>query len=71
MINEAISLTKVNFQDSNYPRVYFVYDPGFSLHLLHTDWYLVPNDLKTLFKNGHPFKSIDYQNKDYFAECLS
>ncbi|CAF4275233.1 unnamed protein product, partial [Rotaria sp. Silwood2] len=51
MINEAISLTKVNFQDSNYPRVYFVYDPGFSLHLLHTDWYLVPNDLKTLFKN--------------------
>ncbi|CAF4809610.1 unnamed protein product, partial [Rotaria sp. Silwood2] len=41
------------------------------LHLLHTDWYLVPNDLKTLFKNGDPFKSIDYQNKDYFAECLS
>ncbi|CAF2977365.1 unnamed protein product [Rotaria sp. Silwood2] len=71
MINEAISLTKVNFQDSNYPRVYFVYDPGFSLHLLHTDWYLVPNDLKTLFKNGDPLKSIDYQNKDYFAECLS
>ncbi|CAF3814466.1 unnamed protein product, partial [Rotaria sp. Silwood1] len=71
MINEAISLTSVSFQENNYPRIYLVYDPGFSLHLLHNNWNLVPNDLKSLFQNGDPLKLIDYQKKDYFAECLS
>ncbi|CAF4741027.1 unnamed protein product, partial [Rotaria sp. Silwood2] len=29
MINEAKSLTQINFQDNYYPRVYLIYDPGF------------------------------------------
>ncbi|CAF3853458.1 unnamed protein product [Rotaria sp. Silwood1] len=71
MINEAKSLTKINFQDTNYPRVYLVYDPGFSLHLLHGDWNHVSTDLKSLFGNSDPLKSVDYQGKDYYAECLA
>ncbi|CAF4056542.1 unnamed protein product, partial [Rotaria sordida] len=71
MINEAKYLTQINFQDNNYPRVYLVYDPGFSLHLLHSDWNHVSSDLKGLFNNHNPFKSLEYQNKDYFAECLA
>ncbi|CAF4316561.1 unnamed protein product, partial [Rotaria sordida] len=69
--NEAKYLTQINFQDNNYPRVYLVYDPGFSLHLLHSDWNHVSSDLKGLFNNHNPFKSLEYQNKDYFAECLA
>ncbi|CAF5018868.1 unnamed protein product, partial [Rotaria sp. Silwood1] len=71
MIIEAISLSNISFQNNNYPRVYLVYDPGFSLHLLHTDWNSVPSDLKSLFKNRDPIKSEEFQNKDYFAECLA
>ncbi|CAF4762498.1 unnamed protein product, partial [Rotaria sp. Silwood2] len=71
MINEAKSLTQINFRDSNYPRVYLVYDPGFSLHLLHGDWNHVPTDLKSLFDNKDPLTSVEYKNKDYYAECLA
>ncbi|CAF4639261.1 unnamed protein product [Rotaria sp. Silwood1] len=71
MINEAKSLTQINFQDIQYPRVYLVYDPEFALHLLHSDWNHVSNELKSLFHHRDPLKSIEYQNKDYFAECLA
>ncbi|CAF3815136.1 unnamed protein product, partial [Rotaria magnacalcarata] len=71
MINEAVSLAQVNFRDSNYPRTFLVYDPSFSLHLLHGDWNLVSPELKTLFNNCDPFKSKEYIEKDYYAECLS
>ena len=42
MINEAKCLTQVDFSSNDYPRVYLVYDPDFSLHLLH-------NKPRTLF----------------------
>ncbi|CAF3137377.1 unnamed protein product, partial [Rotaria sp. Silwood2] len=71
MINEAISLTQINFQDNYYPRVYLIYDPGFALHILHANWNNVPNELKSFFNNCDPFKDEVYQNKDYFAKCLS
>ncbi|CAM4874703.1 unnamed protein product [Rotaria socialis] len=71
MINEANSLTQINFRNSYYPRVYLVYDPGFSLHLLHGDWNHVSPDLKSLFNNKDPLQSIEYKNKDYYAECLA
>ncbi|CAF4523413.1 unnamed protein product [Rotaria socialis] len=71
MINEAVSLAQVNFRDSNYPRTFLVYDPNFSLHLLHGDWNLVSPELKKLFNNCDPFKSKEYIEKDYYAECLS
>ncbi|CAF1460251.1 unnamed protein product, partial [Rotaria sordida] len=71
MINEAKFLTQINFQNNDYPRVYLIYDPGFSLHLLHADWNYVSNELKSFFNNHDPFKDIEYQNKDYFVECLS
>jgi hypothetical protein len=71
MIDEAKSLTKINFKDNNDPyRVYLVYDPGFSLHLLHNDWNRVSYDLKKLFNND-PLISNEYRNKDYFVECLA
>ena len=71
MIEEAKSLTQISYKNHNYPHVYLVYDPGFSLHLLHADWNHVSNDLKSLFNYRDPFLSEDYQNKDYFAECLA
>jgi Cdc6-like AAA superfamily ATPase len=71
MIDEAKYLSQINFQNNNYPRIYFVYDPYFSLHLLHADWNHVSNDLKSLFDNHDPLESIEYQHKDYFAECLA
>ena len=71
MINEATALTRIDFSTNYYPRVYLVYDPGFSLHLLHTDWNRVHSELRTVFENKDPWKSSEYQNKDYFAECLA
>jgi len=71
MIDEAKSLSQINFQNNDYSRVYLVYDPGFSLHILYADWNHVSNDFKSLFGNRDPLKSIEYQNKDYFAECLA
>ncbi|CAF4227966.1 unnamed protein product, partial [Rotaria sordida] len=49
MIDEAQSLTQISFENNHYPRVYLVYDPNFSLHILHADWNCVPYDLKQLF----------------------
>ncbi|CAF3895204.1 unnamed protein product, partial [Rotaria sp. Silwood1] len=46
MINEAKSLTQINFQNNHYPRIYLIYDPGFALHILHNNWNNVSNDLK-------------------------
>jgi Cdc6-like AAA superfamily ATPase len=71
MIDEAKALSQINFQDNLYPRVYLVYDPYFSLHLLHVDWNQVSDELKSLFGNHDPLKSTEYRNKDYFAECLA
>ena len=71
MIEEARSLTRINFRDNSYPRVFLVYDPEFSLHLLHGDWNHVPQQLKNLFDNQDPLQSNYYRNKDYFAECLA
>ncbi|CAF1186979.1 unnamed protein product [Didymodactylos carnosus] len=71
MINEAKSLTQINFRDSHYPRVYLVYDPEFSLHLLHGDWNHVSSDLKSLLGTNDPLKSEYYAKKDYYAECLA
>ncbi|CAF4220352.1 unnamed protein product, partial [Rotaria sordida] len=71
MIDEAQSLTQISFENNHYPRVYLVYDPNFSLHILHADWNCVPYDLKQLFNNRDPLTTPDYINKDYFAECLA
>jgi hypothetical protein len=72
MIDEAKSLTKINFKDNYDPfRVFLVYDPDFSLHLLHNDWNRVPTTLQQLFDNHDPLQSIEYRNKDYFVECLA
>ncbi|CAF1142456.1 unnamed protein product, partial [Adineta ricciae] len=71
MIKEAITLTEIDFSDAHYPRVYFVYDPGFALRLLHVDWNQVSSDIKTLFNNRDPLKSEYFVGKDYYAECLA
>ena len=71
MIEEANSLTNINFKDNQFPRVYLVYDPHFSLHLLHADWNHVSSELKSLFNNKDPLKSDEFRNKDYYAECLA
>jgi hypothetical protein len=67
MIDEAKALSQISFQDNHYPRIYLVYDPYFSLHLLHADWNQISNALKSIFDNHDPTS----QMKDYFAECLS
>ncbi len=71
MISEANSLTRIDFQTSNYPRIFLVYDPYFSLHLLHDGWDNVPNELKQIFNDSDPSRSSEFINKDYYAKCLS
>lgn len=71
MIQEAKNLSQMNFQETNYPRIFLVYDTGFSLYLLHTDWYAVPQNLKMIFETGDPAKRSEFKNKDYFAKCLA
>ena len=71
MINEAKSLAQIDFRYNNYPRVYLVYDPHFSLHLLHDDWNNVSREIKHLFSNTNPSNGPEFENKDYFAKCLS
>ncbi|CAF4220855.1 unnamed protein product, partial [Rotaria sp. Silwood2] len=56
MINETKHLTQIDFSSDNYPRIFLVYDPSFSLHLLHNDWDNVPSTLKSLFFNMDPAK---------------
>ena len=71
MINEAKSLSRIDFRDNDYPRVYLVYDPNFSLHLLHDSWVDLPEDLKQLFRQQNPSMGPEFQGKNYFAKCLS
>lgn len=68
MIYEARSLTQIDFSSNNYPRVYLVYDPDFSLHLLHNGWEQVPMFLQVLFDFVDPStRSSDNQ----YIKCLS
>ena len=71
MIKEAKALARIDFSSSDYPRVYLVYDPDFSLYLLHNDWSQVPDTLRALFDNKNPAKRPEFKNKDYFISCLS
>ncbi|CAF1222260.1 unnamed protein product [Adineta steineri] len=71
MIDEAKYLTQINFSTNNYPRVYLVYDPEFSLHLLHNNWNNVPHTLKILFDDCDRSRKPEYQDNDYFIKCLS
>jgi hypothetical protein len=71
MINEAKCLTQINFSSNDYPRVYLVYGPEFSLHLLHNNWNDVPRTLKALFRYCDPSTQDHYKNKNYFIKCLS
>jgi hypothetical protein len=71
MINEAKCLTRIDFSSTDYPRVYLVYDPGFSLYLLHNDWNRVPPTLQALFDNRNPSTRDEFRNKNYFINCLS
>ncbi|CAF1245410.1 unnamed protein product, partial [Rotaria sordida] len=71
MIYEAKHLTQIDFSSNNYPHIYLVYDPAFSLHLLHNDWNTVPLKLKFLFNNIDPVIRNDYRNKNYLIICLS
>ena len=71
MIKEAIALTRISFKDNSFPRIYLVYDPFYSLHLLHADWNQVSEELKSLFYGHDPLKMINSQNRDYFVECLA
>jgi hypothetical protein len=71
MIREATYLTRIDFSSDDYPRIYLVYDPNFSLHLLHTEWSLVPPTLKSLFGNYNPSIISEFNNENYFIKCLS
>ncbi len=71
MIQEAKSLSEISFRDENYPRLYLVYDPDFSLHLLHNNWDQVPVGLKKLWKDADPLKRPEFLNRNHFLKCLS
>ncbi|UJR16744.1 hypothetical protein I4U23_003644 [Adineta vaga] len=71
MIQEAKALCQISFHDDNYPRVYLVYDPDFSLHLLHNNWDEVPATIKTLWKDKDPLTRVEFLNRNRFLECLS
>ncbi|CAF3878346.1 unnamed protein product [Rotaria sp. Silwood2] len=71
MIDEAKSLTQINFGSNAYSRVYLVYDPNFSLHLLHNDWNQVPKSLKHLVNNKDPSIRDEHENQSYYGECLA
>ena len=71
MINEAKSLSQIHFQDIHYPRIYLIYDPDLSLHLLFDHWNNVSQKLKDLFQNDNPLINSELNDKDYFVQCLS
>ena len=71
MIEEAKCLTRVNFLTDDYPRIYLVYDPGFSLHLLYHDWAAVPHTVKSLLRNADPGIRTQKEWKNHFIECLA
>ena len=72
MISEASALTRINFRNNSFPRIYLLYDPFYSLRLLHNDWNQVSPELKSLFDNRDPLMNRNMEkNVDYFVECLS
>ncbi len=71
MINEAKSLTQIDFRRPDFPRIYLVYDPEFSLHLLHDDWNNVSRKLKRLFNNQNPSIGPEFKDKNFYIKCLS
>lgn len=71
MIQEAKSLSEISFHNDNYPRLYLVYDPEFSLHLLHNNWDEVPVGIKQIWRNADPLKRDEFVKKNYFLVCLS
>ncbi|CAF1064818.1 unnamed protein product [Adineta steineri] len=71
MIKEAKALSEISFRDDNYPRLYLVYDPDFSLHLLHNNWDEVPTTIKALWKNTDPLTRAEFVNRSHFLKCLS
>ena len=71
MINEAKSLTQINFKTSDYPRIFLIYDPYFSLHLLHDGWAKVPMELQKIFKFSDPLLGKQFTNRNHYAKCLS
>ncbi len=71
MINEATCLTQIDFSSNDYPRVYLVYDPEFSLNILHNNWDDVPRTLKALFSNRDQSKETAFEKKNYYVKCLS
>ncbi|CAF3109202.1 unnamed protein product, partial [Rotaria sp. Silwood2] len=66
MIKEVKCLVDISFKTSDYPRLYFVYDPYFALQLLHNDWSKVPDTLKIeLWENKDPKEGKElWENKD-------
>ena len=71
MIEEAKCLTRVDFSSDEYPRIYLVYDPDFSLHLLYHEWAAVPNNIKSLLNDNDPTIRTQYEGKNRFIECLA
>ncbi|CAF1096428.1 unnamed protein product [Didymodactylos carnosus] len=71
VIEETRSLVQIDFTTENYRKVYLVYDPNFSLKLLHADWNAVPSEIQELFDKEDPMNSELFQNKDRFCVCLS
>ncbi|CAF0904066.1 unnamed protein product [Adineta ricciae] len=67
MIDEARSLTQIDFSSNDYPKVYLVYDSNFSLNLLHNNWEDVPWFLQYLFNFNDPAT----QSTDYYIKCLA
>ena len=71
MIEEAKCLTRVDFSSDDYPRIYLVYDSGFSLHLLYQVWAAVPRNIKSLLNDNDPEIRTRYEGKNRFIECLA
>ncbi|CAF1209003.1 unnamed protein product, partial [Didymodactylos carnosus] len=71
MIEESKNLVKIDFSNEHFPKVYLVYDSGFSLQLLHTKWEDVPHELKRLMKKKDRLKDLEFKNRDPFIRCLS
>lgn len=71
MINEAKSLARIDFKTNDYPRMFLVYDPYFSLHLLHDDWSRVPKELQQIFHSSDPLLGKEFTDKNQYAKCLS
>ena len=71
MLREACDLSKMSFARENYPRVFLIYDPSFSLYLLHDNWNSVSLDLRTIFDNDDPSRRIEFKGTNYYGKCLA